>query len=91
MKSKTRFSHDSLLDRQSTHELLVTLARALKKGELVFEESEGDLILSPQKLLQVSVRASDEGDKQEVEVKVKWRTREKAIADTPPRIKSKSG
>lgn len=88
MKSKTRFSHDSLLDRQSTHELLVTLAKALKKGELVFQESEGDLVLSPQQLLQISVRASDEGDKQEVEVKIKWRTKEKAISDTPPRIKS---
>ncbi|KAA1175862.1 amphi-Trp domain-containing protein [Marinobacter salinexigens] len=87
MKSKTKFSHDSLLDRNSTKELLVTLANAIKKGELEFQESEGDLVLTPKNLLQVSVRASDEGDKQEVEIKLKWRTKAKEISDTPPKIK----
>ncbi len=91
MKSKTKFSHDSLLDRQATQELLITLANAINKGELAFQESEGQLVLTPQQLLQVSLRASDEGDKQEVEVKIKWRTKEKALADTPPKIKTKAG
>ncbi|MGO1914878.1 MAG: amphi-Trp domain-containing protein [Halomonas sp.] len=91
MKSKTKFSHDSLLDRQSTQELLITLANAINKGELAFQESEGELVLSPQQLLQVSLRASDEGDKQEVEVKIKWRTKEKELSDTPPKIKTKAG
>jgi len=35
----------------------------------------------------VSVRASDEGDKQQVEIRLKWRTKEKEVSDTPPRIK----
>ncbi|MDO6443388.1 MULTISPECIES: amphi-Trp domain-containing protein [unclassified Marinobacter] len=87
MKSKTKFSHDSLLDRQSTKELLEALGRAIKKGQLEFQESEGDLVLSPKNLLQVSVRASDEGDKQEVEIRLKWRTKAKEISDTPPKIK----
>lgn len=91
MKSNTKFSHDSLLDRQSTQELLITLANAINKGELAFQESEGELVLYPQQLLQVSLRASDEGDKQEVEVKIKWRTKEKEFADTPPKIKTKAG
>ncbi len=87
MKSKTKFSHDSLLDRKSVQELLVTLADAVKKGHLEFRENEGDLVLTPENLLQVSVRASDEGDKQQVEVRLKWRTKDKEISDTPPRIK----
>jgi amphi-Trp domain-containing protein len=87
MKSRTKFSHDSLLDRQSTKELLETLAKAVKKGKLEFQESDGELVLSPKSLLQVSVRASDEGDKQEVEVRLKWRTKAKEISDTPPTIK----
>ena len=91
MKSNTKFSHDSLLDRQSTQELLITLANAINKGELAFQESEGELVLSPQQLLQVSLRASDEGDKQEVEVKIKWRTKEKELSGTPPKIKTKAG
>ncbi|WP_373000704.1 amphi-Trp domain-containing protein [Marinobacter sp.] len=87
MKSKTKFRHDSLLDRQATRELLVAVANAVKKGKLEFEDSDGDLILAPGKLLQVSVSASDEGDKQEVEVKLKWRTKAKEISDIPPKIK----
>ena len=87
MKSKTKFSHDSLLDRKTARELLVTLANAVEKGHLEFQESEGDLVLTPESLLQVSVRASDEGDKQEVEVRLKWRTKAKEVSDTPPRIK----
>ncbi|KEF30531.1 MAG: amphi-Trp domain-containing protein [Gammaproteobacteria bacterium] len=87
MKSKTKFSHDSLLDRQSTRELLVTLANAIKKGELEFQESEGDLVLTPKNLIEVSVRASSDDDKQEVELKLKWRTKAKEISDTPPKIK----
>ncbi len=54
MKSKTKFSHDSLLDRQATQELLITLANAINKGELAFQESEGELVLTPQQLLQVT-------------------------------------
>jgi len=88
MKSKTKFSHDSLLDREATQELLVTLAKAINEGHLAFQESEDDLVLSPQQLLQVSLRASDEGDKQEVEVKIKWRIKEKTIANTAPKIKA---
>lgn len=87
MKSKTKFRHDSLLDRQATRELLVAVANAVKKGKLEFEDSEGDLLLAPGKLLQVSVSASDEGDKQELEVKLKWRTKAREISDTPPTIK----
>lgn len=87
MKSKTKFRHDSLLDRQATKALLIAVANAVKKGQLEFEDSEGDLILAPGKLLQVSVSASDEGDKQEVEVKLKWRTKAKEISDAPPKIK----
>lgn len=88
MKSKTKFSHDSLLDRDATRELLEALGKAVKKGHLEFQESEGEIVLSPTKLLEVSVRASDEGDKQEVEVKLKWRTQEKSVSDRPPKIKS---
>ena len=87
MKSKTRFSHDSLLDRQATKDLLETLAKAIKKGRLEFQESEGELVLSPENLLEVSVRASDEGDKQEVRIKLKWRTKEKERSDAPPKLK----
>lgn len=87
MKSKTKFSHDSLLDRNATKELLEALGKAVKKGQLEFQESEGELVLFPANLLEVSVRASDEGDKQEVEVKLKWRTREKKVSDKPPKIK----
>lgn len=88
MKSKTKFSHDALLDREATQELLETLAKAIKQGKLAFEESEDDLVLSPQQLLQVSLRASDEGDKQQIEVKVKWRIKEKDISKVPPVIKT---
>lgn len=87
MKSKTKFSHDSLLDKNSTKDLLVALANAVKKGHLEFQESEGDLILSPGNLLEVSVTASHEDGKQEVGVKLKWRTKDKQISDTPPKIK----
>ena len=87
MKSKTKFSHDSLLDRQTTSELLETLGKAIKKGELEFQEEEGCLQLTPGKLLEVAVRASDEGDKQEVEIKLKWRSQAREVADKPPKIK----
>lgn len=87
MKSKTKFRHESLLDRQATKELLVAVASAVKKGQLVFEDSDGDLSLAPGKLLQVAVSAIDEGDKQEVEMKLKWRTKAEEISDTPPKIK----
>jgi len=49
VKSKTKFSHDSLLDRQTTRELLETLGKAIKKGELEFQEEEGCLQLTPGK------------------------------------------
>lgn len=87
MKSKTKFRHDSLLDRRATQEVLVAIAKAVKKGQLEFEDSEGNLVLAPGKLLQVSVSASEEGDKQQVDVKLKWRMKAREISETPPDIK----
>ncbi len=87
MKSKTEFKHESLLTPDDVRALLEALSNGLSKGQLEFsDEHEGSLKIEPEGLLQVKVEASEEEQKQQFEIKVRWERQPKALPKKGPKI-----
>lgn len=87
MKSKTEFKHEALLEASDVQDVLKAIAKGLGKGKLEFgDESEGEIELNPKGLLHVKLNVSDEDDRQQFEVKVRWEKRPKSISKTPPKV-----
>ncbi|ADZ90662.1 amphi-Trp domain-containing protein [Marinomonas mediterranea] len=87
MKSKTEFKHEALLDASDIQDVLKAISKGVGKGKLEFsDDKDGELTLEPQGLLRLKVTASEEDDRQQFEIKVRWEKSPKAISKTPPKI-----
>lgn len=87
MKSKTEFKHESLLTADDVRSLLEALSNGLTEGKLEFsDEHEGSLRIEPEGLLHVKVEASEEEQKQQFEIKVRWERQAKALPHKGPKI-----
>jgi amphi-Trp domain-containing protein len=88
MKSKTEFKHEALLDPADIQDLLKSISKGLGKGKLEFSDDKGTLSLDPQGLLYLKVTASEEDDRQQFDIKVRWEKKPKALSKRPPKIES---
>jgi amphi-Trp domain-containing protein len=89
MKSKTEFKYEALLDADDIQDVLKALSKGLSKGKLEFnEEKEGTLTLDPKGLMRLKVRAYEDEDSQQFEVKVRWEKHPKRLNKTAPNIQS---
>ncbi|TDO98953.1 amphi-Trp domain-containing protein [Marinomonas balearica] len=87
MKSKTEFKHEALLDASDIQDVLKAISKGMGKGKLEFsDDKDGELLLHPQGLLRLKVTASEEDDRQQFEIKVRWEKSPKAISKNPPKI-----
>ena len=86
MKSKTEFKHESLLDSSDVQDVLKAISKGLGKGKLEFSDDKGTLSLEPQGLLYLKVSASEEDDRQQVDIKLRWEKKPKTINKKPPKI-----
>ena len=88
MKSKTEFKHEALLDPSDIQDVLKALSKGLGKGRLEFSDDKGTLSLDPQGLLYLKVTASEEDDRQQVDIKIRWEKKPKALNKKAPKIES---
>lgn len=87
MKSKTEFKHEALLDAADVQDVLKAIAKGLGKGKLEFsDEKDGEIELQPKGLLHMKLSVSEEDDRQQFDIKVRWEKRPKTLSKTPPKI-----
>ncbi|GAB3485521.1 amphi-Trp domain-containing protein [Marinomonas epiphytica] len=86
MKSKTEFKHEALLDSSDIQDLLKTISKSLGKGKLEFSDEKGALVLQPEGLLYLKVTASEEDDRQQFDIKVRWEKQPKKLSKELPKI-----
>lgn len=92
MKSKTEFKHEALLEADDVQDVLKAIAKGLGKGKLEFgEEKEGEIELNPKGLLHLKLSVSDEDDRQQFDIKVRWEKRPKSLSKAPPKIGKNAG
>ena len=88
MKSKTEFKHEALVEADDIQEVLLALAKGLGKGKMEFSDGkDSEMALTPKGLLRLKVSASEDGERQQFEVKVSWEKRPKPLPKTPPKIR----
>ena len=76
-RDKNTFRHDSLQDTKSISKVLDSITEGLAKGKLVFSDEDDKIILNPDGLLELKVTASQEDNRQKVNVRISWQVESK--------------
>lgn len=71
-RDKNTFRHDSLQDSNSISKVLNSITEGFAKGKLVFSDEDDKIVLSPDGLLELKVSASQEDDRQKINIRVSW-------------------
>lgn len=90
-KSTQYFEHESLQDTQAILNYLTALTEGIKKGEVLFSDTEETLVLRPNKVGLLKIRAKQTKKSQELRIKLNWIINDaSATNDTPLFIESKT-
>lgn len=76
-RDKNTFRHDSLQDAKSISKILDSITEGLAKGKLVFSDEDDKIVLSPDGLLELKVTASQEDNRQRINVRISWQVESK--------------
>lgn len=87
MRHKSEFCHESLQDGKSIQKLLQSIAKGLGKGTLEFTDEEGQLTLNPSGLLDLKVTVNEDETRHQLELRVSWNKKNKALSDTIVKVK----
>ena len=86
-KGTTRFQHESLQDAKSIRTLLAALAKGIGKNELRLGDDEDELVLHPQGLMTLRIKAEHEDGRSQVNLRVTWREADESKpSKSTPRI-----
>lgn len=76
-RDKNTFRHDSLQDTKSISKILDSITEGLAKGKLVFSDEDDKIVLRPDGLLELKVTASQEDNRQRINVRISWQVESK--------------
>jgi len=74
---KSRFRHDSLQDKKSVSKILDAVTEGIAKGKLVFSDEDDKIIMKPDGLLELKITASQEDNRQRVNIRISWQEESK--------------
>jgi amphi-Trp domain-containing protein len=80
---KNSFRHDSLHDAETIRDLLEALTDGLGKGRLTFRDDEGEIVMHPEGLLRLRLKASRDDNRNRVDIRITWQTTEPAALRKP--------
>lgn len=72
--NKNRFRHDSIQNRKSVHQILDAITEGIANGRLVFSDEDDKIEMTPEDLLELKVTASQEDDRERVNIRISWHT-----------------
>ena len=73
-KGKSSFRHDSLQDRKSIQSILKSISDGLAKGKITFADEDDNIEMKPDGLLDLKVTATQESNKNRINVRISWQT-----------------
>lgn len=87
--STKRFRHESLQDAKTIKSLLSALAKGFSKGEMTLGDDDDELVLVPEGLLNVRIKAERDDGSSSFSLRVTWSDPQEAAPDKGgPRIES---
>jgi len=69
---KSSFRHESLQDNTTITALLKAVTDGLEKGTITFSDDDGEIVMSPQGLLNLKVTASQDEGRNRFTLRVTW-------------------
>ena len=73
-KGKSSFRHDSLQDTRSIQSILKSINDGLAKGKITFADEDDNIEMKPDGLLDLKVTATQESNKNRINVRISWQT-----------------
>lgn len=89
MKRNTQFTHESLQDGDSIRDLLKAIANGIAKGKVVLDDGDGELTLEPAGLLNLKVTASQNEERNRLNIRVTWQGERDVPVKKPLKVKTK--
>ena len=74
---KNSFRHESLQDAATIRALLKSVTEGIAKGKLTFSDEDDEIVMKPQGLLNLKLTASQEEERQRVNIRISWQVEEK--------------
>jgi amphi-Trp domain-containing protein len=75
MSSIDEFKHESLQDRESISKYLKTLTDGFQASELIFRNDVEQIILNPEGMIQMELKAKRKDKKVKLSLKLEWKER----------------
>ncbi len=66
------FDHESIQDRQSIRNYLITLIEGLEKGRIVFTSEKNSVLLTPAEMIRLSIKTKKKSGKSKLTIKLSW-------------------
>ena len=89
MKQNSRFTYESLQDQDSIKDLLKAISSGISKGRIVLEDEDGVLTMEPEGLLHLKVTASQEDERNRLNIRITWQGETEVPKKKPLKITSK--
>lgn len=71
-KHTNNFEHESLQDKEAIVSYLKALTKGIEKGEVLFSDDEESILLRPNKISRLRIRASQSKKEQSLRIKLSW-------------------
>lgn len=72
MKTDGKFRHDSLQTRKTVKSLLEAVTKGVGKGELTLGDGDAEIVLEPDGLLNLRIRAERTGGNCRLDLRISW-------------------
>lgn len=72
MKTDGKFRHDSLQNRKTVKSLLEAVTKGIGKGELALSDENGEIVLEPEGLLNLRIRAERADGANRLDLRITW-------------------
>jgi amphi-Trp domain-containing protein len=76
-RDKNSFRHDSFQDVKSISKLLDAITLGIAKGKIVFSDDDDKIIMNPKGLLDLKITASQEDNRQKINLRISWQEENK--------------
>ncbi|MBL4847192.1 MAG: amphi-Trp domain-containing protein [Planctomycetes bacterium] len=84
MGKKNSFEHESLQDRESIVAYLEALTAGLRAGQVRISQGDQELILEPEGLLTLGIRAVRKRDRTRLDLRISWLETDQIETDQAP-------
>ena len=78
-QDKKSFYHESLQDRDSVRGILKSLTQGIGKGKVVFSDDDDEIVMRPEGLLQLRVKASQDEGQRRINIRISWQVADKPL------------